>query len=107
MKSKLFIALTACILLGNNAYAEGGYALAQKHMCTSCHSLDRKVIGPPWMSISQMYKNRPDAEAYLIGKIRNGGTGTWGTATMPPSGKTVGEEDMKILAKYILGLSTE
>ena len=63
MKSTLLIALTACILLGNNAYAEGGYALAQKHMCTSCHSLDRKVIGPPWMSISQMYKNRPDAEA--------------------------------------------
>ncbi len=106
MKSKYFLVLAACLILGSNAYAEGGYQLAQKHMCTACHSLDRKIIGPPWMSISTMYQSRPDAEAYLTGKIRSGGTGTWGTAQMPPS-NNVGEADLKVLAKYILGLAKQ
>jgi cytochrome c551/c552 len=106
MKSKYLLVLAACLTLGGNVYAEGGYQLAQKHMCTSCHSLDRKIIGPPWMSISSMYQNRADAETYLIGKIRSGGSGTWGTAKMPPS-NNVGDADIKILAKYILGLVKE
>src|SRR5512147_624229 len=107
MKRNLLIALIAGLALSTNALAEGGYALAQKHMCTSCHSLDRKVIGPPWMSISQMYQNRPDAEAYLAGKIRTGGTGTWGTAHMLPSSATVGDDDIKALANYIMSLAKQ
>lgn len=106
MKKTYLIVLAACLFLAGNAHAEGGYALAKKHLCTSCHSLDRKLIGPSWMSISVMYQNRPDTEAYLIGKIRSGGTGTWGTAHMPPS-NNVSEEDIKILAQYILSLSKQ
>jgi cytochrome c len=106
MKKSYLIVLAACLLFAGNANAESGYLLAQKHLCTSCHSLDRKLIGPSWMSISTMYQNRPDAEAYLIGKIRSGGTGTWGTAHMPPS-NNVGDEDIKILAQYILKLIKE
>lgn len=106
MKSKYLLVLAACFILSGNVYAEGGYQLAQKHMCTACHSLDRKIIAPPWMSISSMYQSRPDAETYLIGKIRSGGTGTWGTAHMPPS-NNVSDADIKVLAKYILGLVKE
>lgn len=106
MKTPPLLILAACWALTGNAHAESGYILAQKHMCTSCHSLDRKVMGPSWMSVSTMYQNRPDAETYLIGKIRSGGTGIWGTAHMPPS-TNVGPEDIKILAEYILKLSKE
>ena len=105
MKSKHLIVLAACFAFSGNAFAQG-YVLAQKHMCTSCHSLDRKLIGPPWMSISMMYQNRPDAEAYLINKIRKGGSGTWGTAQMPPS-TNIGDADTKALAEYILGLAKQ
>lgn len=104
--SYLLILLATCSILAGNAHAEGGYALAQKHLCTSCHSLDRKLIGPSWMSVSTMYRDRPDAETYLIGKIRSGGTGTWGTAHMPPS-TNIAEAEIKILAKYVLGLVKE
>lgn len=106
MKNSYLFVLAACFVFAGNAHAESGYLLAQKHLCTSCHSLDRKIIGPSWMSISTMYQNRPDAEAYLIGKIRSGGTGTWGTAHMPPS-NNVGDGDIKILAEYILKLIKE
>lgn len=106
MKKEYIVGLTTFFVLSSNAIAQNGYQLAQKHLCTSCHSLDRKIIGPPWMSISTMYQSRPDAEAYLIGKIRSGGTGTWGNAQMPPS-NTVGEADIKTLAHYIMGLAKE
>ncbi len=106
MKNKYILVLAACFSLGGNAFAEDGYALAQKHMCTSCHSLDKKIMGPPWRSIAIMYQDRPDAEAYLIGVIRNGGSGTWGDAKMPAS-VTVGDADIKAIARYILALPKE
>jgi len=106
MKKTYFIVLAAYFMLTGNAYAESGYLLAQKHMCTACHSLDRKLIGPTWMNVSLRYQNRPDAEAYLIGKIRSGGSGTWGNAVMPPS-KQLGDDDIKVLAHYVLKLATE
>lgn len=106
MQKLYLLVLTAFLFITGNAHAESGYQLAQKHMCTACHSLDRKLIGPPWMSVSAMYKDRADAEAYLIGKIRSGGTGTWGIAHMPPT-KDVSDEELKTLAQYILKLAKE
>lgn len=106
MKFFYFNVLAISLVLTNNAYAEKGYMLAQKHMCTLCHSLDRKLIGPTWMNVSLKYQNQPNAETYLIGKIRSGGTGIWGSAVMPPS-KQLSEEDIKVLAQYVLKLSQE
>lgn len=106
MKKFFPLILVSSLFLTGNAYAESGYLLAKKHMCTLCHSLDRKLIGPTWMNVSLRYQDRPDAETYLIGKIRSGGTGTWGTAVMPPS-KQLGDEDIKTLAHYVLKLAKE
>lgn len=105
MKYKCLYVLLACFFLSANAYA-GGYALAKKHMCTACHSLDKKSMGPSWMSISTKYQTDPKAESYLTDKIRNGGAGVWGTALMPPS-NSVDEADIKVLAHYIVGLVKE
>jgi cytochrome c len=105
-KISLAAFLSIFFILTGNAYAKGGYALAQKHMCTACHSLDRKLLGPTWMSISLRYQNQPDAEAYLINKIRDGSSGVWGSTVMPPSTQ-LSAEDIKILADYVLKLSTE
>jgi cytochrome c len=105
-KTSIATFLTTFFILTGNAYAKGGYALAQKHMCTVCHSLDRKLMGPTWMNISLRYQNQPDAEAYLISKIRDGSSGVWGTAVMPPS-MQLSAEDIKILADYVLKLSKE
>lgn len=63
-------------------------------------------MGPTWMNISLRYQNQSDAEAYLISKIRKGGTGVWGASDMPAS-EQLSEEDIKILADYVLKLSKE
>lgn len=106
MKNKYLNILFACFFLSGNAYAAGGYTLAQKHLCTACHSLDKKSMGPSWMSISMKYQANPKAESYLIDKIRYGGSGVWGAAVMPPS-NSVDEADIRVLARYILGLINE
>ena len=76
-------------------------------MCTACHSLDKKIIGPSWMSVSLKYQGRPDAESYLMGKIRTGGVGVWGNTIHMPPAIGIGEEDIKTLAQYVLKLSNE
>lgn len=104
---KIFNIIIALTLVSSmNAHAESGYQLAQKHMCTYCHSLDRKLVGPTWMNVSLRYQNQPDAEKYLIEKIRTGGSGAWGTIKMPPS-NGLSEHDIKTLALYVLKLANE
>src|SRR5699024_4536256 len=46
--------------------------------CASCHKTDDKSIGPSYVEVSERYKNNPNAEAYLMDKIINGGSGAWG-----------------------------
>ncbi len=103
MKNKNLIVLAFWLTLGAEAFADDGNLLTQKYMCNYCHSLEKKIIGPPWQSISILYQDRPDAEAYLIGKIRSGGSGIWSDSKMPPS-STVSEADIKAMAQYILSL---
>ncbi len=107
MKKTLFLILASSLFLTSNVYAESGYLLAKKHMCTACHSLDKKLVGPSWMSVSMKYQGRPDAESYLMGKIRSGGIGTWGNTIRMPPAVGMGEEDIKTLAHYVMKLANE
>jgi cytochrome c len=79
--------------------------LAKKSNCTSCHAIDKKVVGPAWMEISKKYKGQADAEAKLITKVAKGGAGAWGSMPMPPNAPKVAEADIKTLVEFILGLA--
>jgi cytochrome c len=57
----------------------------QKNACMACHAIGNKVMGPSFKDISKKYTGRPDAIAYLKGKIKSGGSGVWGSIPMPPS----------------------
>jgi cytochrome c len=75
--------------------------LLKEKACLSCHTVDKKLVGPAYQEVAAKYKSRKDAEAYLAKKIKEGSTGVWGPIPMPPNG-TVGDDDAKTLAKYIL-----
>ena len=77
--------------------------LLKEKACLSCHTVDKKLVGPAYSEVAAKYKSRKDAEAYLVKKIKEGSTGVWGPIPMPPNG-TVGDDDAKTLAKYILTL---
>jgi cytochrome c len=75
-------------------------ALAQKHLCLTCHGVDAKVVGPGLREIARKHAARGDAADYLAGKISVGGVGGWGQIPMPAQPQ-VPAADVKALAAWI------
>ena len=103
MKPLALLAAAAVSLSSGAALAADAQQLLKEKACLSCHTLDQKLVGPAYKEVAAKYKSRKDAEAYLVKKIKEGSTGVWGPIPMPPNG-TVGDDDAKTLAKYILTL---
>jgi cytochrome c len=78
-------------------------ALAKKHNCLACHTVDKKLVGPSYKEITKKYQGQKDAEAKLIDKVKKGGAGVWGQIPMPPNA-AVPDADVKTLVKWILSL---
>jgi cytochrome c len=88
-------------LASGAALAADAQQLLKDKACLSCHQTDKKLVGPAYKDVAAKYKSRKDAEAYLTKKIKEGSTGVWGAIPMPPN-STVGDDDAKTLAKFIL-----
>jgi cytochrome c len=102
MKQSVFVVATlAAALAGGNAFAN--MELAQKSGCTSCHAVDKKIVGPSYKDVAAKYKGNKDAEALLAEKVKKGGSGTWGPVPMPPNA-AVKDDDVKALVKWILAM---
>ena len=69
--------------------------------CTACHGLKSKIVGPGFNEISAKYKGKADAETYLEGKIKSGGSGVWGAVPMPAQDQ-LSAADAKTIAKWIV-----
>ena len=82
--------------------AEGGdvKALLASNACTACHGVKNKIVGPGFNEIVAKHKGKADLEAYLVGKIKSGGSGVFGTVPMPPQPQ-LKEEDAKAIAQWI------
>lgn len=79
--------------------AKSAITLIQQHSCTACHAVDSKLVGPAFQEVAKKYAGRPDAAAYLAGKITSGGTGVWGTVPMPP--QNLPPEDLNAIARWL------
>ncbi len=106
MKSIVVSMIAAAgLMVAGSAMAVDMPEIAKKSNCTSCHAIDKKVVGPAWMEISKKYKGQADAEAKLITKVAKGGSGSWGSMPMPPNAPKVSEADIKTLVTFILDLA--
>ncbi len=95
------LAATLAAMAAPAAMAADGAALAQKAGCMACHSIDKKMLGPSFKDIAAKYKGK-DAEAALIKKVRDGGTGVWGAIPMPPNGNKLSDSEYKTVVSWIL-----
>ena len=132
MKPIIVSTIAAGLMVAGSVLAADMPALAKKHNCVACHSIDKKVVGPAWRDIAKAYNsvgatgsavdpalykasnkvseilaknNIKNAEEWLIHKISKGGSGDWGTMPMPandPSGAKTA--DIRELVKFILNL---
>jgi len=103
MKIAIMVSAAALALssISITAFAADAQQLLKDKACLSCHSLDKKLVGPSYKDIAAKYKARKDGEDYLAKRIREGSTGVWGQIPMPAN-STVSADDAKVLAKYIL-----
>lgn len=92
----LLAALASAASLPAIASAE----LAKQHNCLSCHSVDKKVVGPSYKDIAAKYKGQ-SVEAALIDKVKHGSKGVYGQIPMPANAN-VPDADVKTLVKWIL-----
>ncbi len=74
-------------------------ATLNKYACTACHGIDNKIVGPSFKEIAAKQGKQADAVAYLMGKIKNGSSGIYGSIPMPP--QSVGEAELKKVAQWI------
>lgn len=85
------------------AEAEDASALATRFGCASCHTPEKRVVGPSFKEVAAKYASDPAAKSALRQKIRTGGSGVWGAIPMPP---TSGATDAQIdtLVDWILSI---
>ena len=81
--------------------AQASDELAKKYMCLTCHTVDKKLVGPSYHDVAVKYKGDKGAEAKLAEKVKKGGVGAWGQIPMPPNDK-VPDADLKALVKWVL-----
>jgi cytochrome c len=85
-----------------HAQAVNPARLAVEKNCMACHALDKKVVGPAYKDVAAKYKGDAKAEAKLVKKVMEGGSGVWGPAVMPPNG-TLKDDEARLLVKWVLG----
>ena len=99
MKPRFAIAALGLAALATPAFAS--LELAQKHACTACHAVDKKLVGPAYKDVAAKYKGDAKAQAALEEKVKKGGVGTWGQVPMPPN-SNVPDADVKKLVAWVL-----
>ena len=99
--TKVFAACAIAAALAVAGAAQANEKLAQASGCTTCHGIDKKVIGPAFKDIAAKYRGNKSAEADLVNKVKAGGKGVWGDIPMPPNAH-VKDEDIKTLVSWIL-----
>ena len=75
--------------------------IAKQNACFGCHQIDRKVVGPSFEQIAAKYKNDPAAEAKLMTRIKQGGSGEWGVIPMPAH-PSMSDADLRTVSRWIL-----
>jgi cytochrome c len=81
-------------------------AVATRAGCMACHGVAKGVIGPAFVDIARKYHGDADAQARLVRKVEQGGSGVWGSAPMPGQSH-VPADDVRAIVRWILGGASE
>ncbi len=91
-------------LPSNGSAIATGKRLIEGSDCLSCHQLARKSIGPAYVDVAKKYHGDSTVIARLVRKIREGGSGVWGKASMAAHPNLTDAQASAMLA-YIMSLA--
>jgi cytochrome c551/c552 len=86
---------------------DGGLDLARRFGCMACHNVTTAIVGPAFRDVAQRYRTdragerAQDAQARLLSKLRNGGSGAWGQVPMPAQSQ-LAESNARAVVEWIL-----
>ena len=80
---------------------ETAYVIAKQNACLGCHAINKKIVGPSFLSVAEKYKSDLKAQVFLKNKITKGGSGSWGVVPMPANTK-LSDADLSLLASWVL-----
>ena len=93
------ITAVAILLVGAAAAQNSGGLDAEKLIeasdCSSCHAVDRPVVGPAYGAVAKRYAGQSDAPQKITARIRQGGSG------MPPH-PDLTDAQLQAIAAWIL-----
>jgi cytochrome c len=69
--------------------------------CTSCHMVERKIVGPSYADVAAKYESTEENITMLAQKVIAGGVGVWGEVPMPAH-PGLSEDDAKDMVRYVL-----
>lgn len=78
-----------------------GFQLAGDTGCLACHAPEAAKLGPAFSDVAKRYADTRDTRATLTQKIRQGGSGAWGSNVMPPQAH-VAAADLATMVDWIL-----
>ena len=107
MRVAVMTVIMAAALVASPAFAvldtAAAEAMMKKDSCATCHAIDKKLIGPAYQDVAAKYKGQKDAQSKLEKKVKDGGSGVWGSIPMPPN-SSVSDADITALVSWILTL---
>lgn len=95
--------LLGAALLMASGFAAASEDLARAKNCLGCHAVDRQLVGPAFKAVAARHAADKEAPTRLAMKVRQGGSGVWGNAVMPPNPK-LSEAEARRLVGWILSL---
>jgi cytochrome c len=75
LSGRSFLRIASISAVALSAVAQDGEKLIKASDCSSCHAVDREVVGPAYSAVAKRYAGQPDAPEKLAAKIRDGGSG--------------------------------
>ena len=81
-----------------------GEKLVKANDCSSCHAVDRPVVGPSYNDIAKRYQGQAGMVDKLAAKVKQGGSGNWGAVPMTPH-PDLTDLQLKEMVEWILSQS--
>ena len=104
--SPLLLGIAAAALASSiaaPARAQGVEPILKKANCLTCHTVDKKLVGPSYKEVSAKHKGQADAVAKLMDKVRKGGSGVYGPVPMPPNPTSaISDAELKTVVEWVL-----
>ena len=89
-----------------NTYIPRGLKLINDSGCKACHAIEQASVGPSYKEIADAYTGgEPERIEMLVGKVIEGGSGTWGDRVMSAHPQ-LSRAEVTEMVQYILSLSS-